>query len=108
MEHPGEVLRKVIEENRTPVLEGFPTFTGGLVGYFSYDYIKYSEPKLQLAKDPEQDFRDMDLMLFDQVIVFDHYRQKVLLITGVKADTLEASYQKAEEKLKEMARLIQT
>ena len=108
VEHPGEVLRKVIEENRTPVLEGFPTFTGGLVGYFSYDYIKYSEPKLQLAKDPEQDFRDMDLMLFDQVIVFDHYRQKVLLITGVKADNLEASYQKGEEKLKEMARLIQT
>ena len=31
----------------------------------------------------QQDFRDMDLMLFDSVIAFDHYRQKVLLITGV-------------------------
>ena len=106
VEHPGEVLRKVIEENRTPVLEGFPTFTGGLVGYFSYDYIKYSEPKLQLAKDPEQDFRDMDLMLFDQVIVFDHYRQKVLLITGVKAEDIDNSYVKAEDRLKRLAELI--
>ena len=29
------------------------------------------------------------LMLFDQVIAFDHYRQKVLLITGVMLDDLE-------------------
>ena len=48
----------------------------------------------------------MDLMLFDQVIAFDHYRQKVLLITGVMTDDLEDSYRKAEEKLKEMADLI--
>lgn len=108
VDHPGEILREVIEENRTPVLPGFPPFTGGLVGYFSYDYIKYSEPKLQLAKEPDRDFRDMDLMLFDQVIAFDHYRQKVFLITGVRADDLESSYQEAEEKLETMARMIQT
>ena len=38
--HPGEALRKVLAEYKSPTLEGFPTFTGGLVGYFSYDYIK--------------------------------------------------------------------
>lgn len=43
--HPGDTLRKIIEENKSPALEGMPTFTGGLVGYFSYDYIKYSEPR---------------------------------------------------------------
>ncbi len=48
----------------------------------------------------------MDLMLFDQVIAFDHYRQKVLLITGVMTDDLENSYEKAEKKLEEMAQLI--
>ena len=56
----------------------------------------------------QQDFRDMDLMLFDQVIAFDHYRQKVLLIAGVMTDDLEASYQKAEGKLVEMAQLLKT
>ena len=50
----------------------------------------------------------MDLMLFDQVIAFDHYRQKVLLIAGVMTDDLEASYQKAEGKLEEMAQLLKT
>ena len=80
---------------KTPVMEKMPPFTGGLVGYFSYDYIKYSESKLKLEDREQQDFRDMDLMLFDQVIVFDHFRQKVLLITGVMTDDLEASYEEA-------------
>ena len=77
-------------------MEKMPTFTGGLVGYFSYDYIKYSEPKLKLTSEGQQDFRDMDLMLFNEVIAFDHYRQKIMLITGVMTEDIEGSYQKAE------------
>ena len=106
VKHPGNAIRKILEEYKSPVLEKMPTFTGGLVGYFSYDYIKYSEPKLKLTDKTVEDFRDMDLMLFDQVIAFDHYRQKVLLITGVMTGDLENSYQKAEVKLAEMAELI--
>ena len=106
VKHPGDAIRQILKEYKSPVLENMPTFTGGLVGYFSYDYIKYSEPKLKLTDETVQDFRDMDLMLFDQVIAFDHYRQKVLLITGVMTGDLENSYRKAEEKLKEMADLI--
>lgn len=104
--HPGDTLREIIQEYKSPVMEDMPPFTGGLVGYFSYDYIKYSEPKLKLGEHEDPDFRDMDLMLFDQVIAFDHYRQKVLLITGVLLDQLEESYRKAEEKLEEMTELI--
>lgn len=106
VKHPGDIIREIINEYKSPVMEDMPTFTGGLVGYFSYDYIKYSEPKLKLEDHENADFRDMDLMLFDQVIAFDHYRQKVLLITGVMLDDLENSYKKAELKLNEMADLI--
>jgi len=91
---------------KSPVMDDMPTFTGGLVGYFSYDYIKYSEPKLELTDKEQQDFRDLDLMLFNDVIAFDHYRQKVLLITGVMTDDLEKSYKQACEKLEEMTELI--
>ena len=104
--HPGDTLREIIQEYKSPVMEDMPPFTGGLVGYFSYDYIKYSELKLKLGEHEDPDFRDMDLMLFDQVVAFDHYRQKVLLITGVLLEQLEESYRKAEEKLEEMAELI--
>ena len=112
IDHPGDVLRDILDRYRTPQMEDMPSFTGGLVGYFSYDYIKYSEPKLKplmksRAKEGEnQDFRDMDLMLFDKVIAFDHYRQKLLLITGVMTDDIETSYEAAQNTLREMADLI--
>ena len=48
----------------------------------------------------------MDLMLFNEVIAFDHYRQKIMLITGVMTEDIEGSYQKAEETLEDMAKLI--
>ena len=106
VDHPGDTLREVLARYKSPVMEKMPTFTGGLVGYFSYDYIKYSEPKLKLTSEGQQDFRDMDLMLFNEVIAFDHYRQKILLITGVMTDDIEGSYKKAEETLEDMAKLI--
>ena len=108
VDHPGQVLREIIDENQTPELPGIPTFTGGLVGYFFYDYIKYSEPKLRLSDEEKTDFQDMDLMLFDNVIAFDHYRQKIYLITGVRSADLEQSYEKAEAKLNEIEKLLKT
>ena len=106
VDHPGDTLREVLARYKSPVMEKMPTFTGGLVGYFSYDYIKYSEPKLKLTSEGQQDFRDMDLMLFNEVIAFDHYRQKIMLITGVMTEDIEGSYKKAEETLEDMAKLI--
>lgn len=106
VDHPGDTLREVLARYKSPVTEKMPTFTGGLVGYFSYDYIKYSEPKLKLISEGQQDFRDMDLMLFNEVIAFDHYRQKIMLITGVMTEDIEGSYQKAEETLEDMTKLI--
>ena len=84
--HPGEILREVIKKYKSPTIQELPTFTGGLVGYFSYDYIKYSEPKLVLENHGEDEFKDMDLMLFDDVIAFDNFRQKIYLITGISLD----------------------
>ncbi|MBQ1604375.1 MAG: anthranilate synthase component I, partial [Lachnospiraceae bacterium] len=74
--HPGEVIRDIVDRYLSPTIEGMPTFTGGLVGYFSYDYIRYSEPKLKLESHGDDDFKDMDLMLFNDVIVFDNFKQK--------------------------------
>lgn len=39
-----------------------------LVGYFSYDYMKYAEPSLVLDAEDKEGFKDVDLMLFDKVI----------------------------------------
>lgn len=106
VDHPKGVLREILKQYHSPILEGMPPFTGGLVGYFSYDYIKYSEPKLHLDTNGHSDFKDMDLMLFDSVIAFDHYEQKIYLITGVDTSDVESSYPKAEKHLLEMKNLL--
>lgn len=99
-------IREVMEENRSPRLEYLPSFTGGLVGYFSYDYIKYSEPALKLDAEDEEGFQDVDLMLFHKVIAFDHYRQKIILITNIKTDDVGANYNKAVMELEGMKQLL--
>ncbi len=106
VEHPREEIRKILREYKSPRMKNMPPFTGGLVGYFSYDYIRYSEPKLKLEPHGEPDFKDVDLMLFDQVIAFDHYRQKIFLITGVQIADLEESYARAKKQLEDMYTLL--
>lgn len=104
--NPRDYIRLILAENKSPVMEQLPTFTGGLVGYFSYDYIKYSEPGLRLDAVDADGFRDVDLMLFDKVIAFDHYRQKIILIVNCSVTDLETTYHKAVMELENMARLI--
>ena len=104
-DHPGHAIREILARYRSPRLPDMPPFTGGLVGYFAYDSIKYAEPTLRLGGE-DQDFRDVDLMLFDKVIVFDHGRQKLILIAGVDTARLEDSYREAEAELNEMLRLL--
>ncbi len=104
--HPGEAVRKILKEYKSPRVEGMPTFTGGLVGYFSYDYIKYSEPSLNLDAQDRESFKDVDLMLFDKVIAFDNLRQKIILIAGVKTEEIDREYRKAQLELESLVRLI--
>ena len=106
VKHPNEYIRKILKENKSPRISGMPTFTGGLVGYFSYDYIKYGEQSLNLNANDEEKFNDVDLMLFDKVIAFDNYRQKIILIVNIKVENLEVNYRKAEIELKAMADFI--
>ena len=105
--HPKEYIRKVLNEHRSLKLEGFPTFTGGLVGYFSFDYFKYSEPSI-IKNQKDNGFNDVDLMLFDKVVAFDNFRQKIVLIANMKTDNLDKNYKKACDDLKKIAKLIKT
>lgn len=100
-------IRNILRENRSPRMEYLPSFTGGLVGYFSYDYIKYSEPTLRLDAEDEEGFQDVNLMLFHKVIAFDNYRQKIILIVNIKTDDIETNFNRAVLELESMKQLIQ-
>ncbi|WP_409200336.1 anthranilate synthase component I [Methanobrevibacter sp. DSM 116169] len=103
---PRDFIKDIIKENRSPNLPDLPNFTGGLVGYFAYDYIKYTEPSIHLNAENQDEFKDIDLMLFDKVIVFDHFKQKIIIIINFKTDFLEENYEIATKELKVIANLI--
>jgi anthranilate synthase component 1 len=104
--HPGDVIRKVIQDNRSPQIEGLPSLTGGLIGYFSYEYLQYGEPELRLAAEDNEHFDDVNLMLFDKLICYDHLKQKMLLIVNIRTADLETEYNKAVLLLEEMEKLV--
>lgn len=104
--HPGEFIRDMLKDYTSPKIKGMPTFTGGFVGYFAYDYIKYSEPKLNLDADDEEGFNDVDLMLFDKVIAFDNVRQKMIIIANASTDNFEDNYIKAVQDIEHIINLI--
>jgi len=105
---PGEIIKDLIKKNKSPKLSLLPPFSGGFVGYFAYDYIKYAEPSLKLDAENQDQFKDIDLMLFDKVIAFDNFRQKIIIIINIKTDDLENNYNTACEELKNIADLIKT
>lgn len=104
--HPAIYLKEMLAKYKSPKMEGFPSFTGGLVGYFAYDYIKYAEPRLKLDADDQEHFKDMDLMLFDKVIAFDNVKQKIIVIANASCENLEESYAKAAKDIEEIIELI--
>ncbi|MDR3345700.1 MAG: anthranilate synthase component I family protein [Campylobacteraceae bacterium] len=105
-DNPNEYIQKILFDNSGVKFDELPPFTGGLVGYFSYDYIKYSEKSLKLDGEDEEQFKDMDLMLFDKVIAFDNYKKQIFLIVNIKTDALEENFNKTESQLRQMERLI--
>jgi len=107
-DNPNPHIQKILDQCRSAKFDGLPPFTGGLAGYFSYDYAKYTEPSLKLDAPDEERFQDVDLMLFDKVIAFDHYRQKIFLIVNIKTENVEQEYEKGIKQLGKMQALIQT
>ena len=74
------------ERFRVPFFEDLPKFTGGLVGYFGYDTIRYIEPTLAGGRKPnEMGIPDICLMVSDEVVVFDNLSGRLFIVVYVNA-----------------------
>lgn len=100
---PKEALQSILDMYRSPRIEGLPTFTGGLVGYFAYEMIQYAEPKLKIK---QSDINDCELMMFDKLIAFDQLHHKLCFITNAKTFEKEEGYKKAIEELEAFVETI--
>ena len=103
---PSSYLRRILADYKSPRLGYLPTFTGGLVGYFAYDYLAYSEPTVKREVEDTESFRDVDLMLFVKVIAFDNFKQKIILIVNAPLTDPETGYNKAVMELSHLRELL--
>lgn len=103
---PSNQIRQIMSEYKSPKFDYLPSFTGGLVGYFSYDFLGYSEPSVRNNAEDTENFKDIDLMLFDKVIAFDNIKQKIILIANIQLSDPEAEYNKAIFELESLANLL--
>ncbi|MEG2473031.1 anthranilate synthase component I [Acinetobacter sp.] len=106
---PFQFIRDFQSQYKVPAqadLPALPSFTGGLVGYFGYDAVRYIEPRLNNA--PEADpvgLPDIWMMLSKTVIVFDNLKDTLFLI--VHADVNDAdAYSKAQAQLDELENML--
>ncbi len=105
---PAKVLRELLGKYRSPKLDGLPPFTGGLVGYFSFDFLNYAEPSIKTETDDSEHFKDVDLMLFDKVIAFDNVLHKMILIANIRLnEDIVTGYNRAKREITDMINLIQ-
>src|SRR3712207_451567 len=81
---PFRGLAKIVGEKSVAPLPNLPAFVGGAVGYFSYDAVRYLERLPDAPKD-DLDVPEACFAVTDTLIVFDHLRHKVLVVSLVDA-----------------------
>ncbi|MCL2637185.1 MAG: anthranilate synthase component I family protein [Oscillospiraceae bacterium] len=98
-ENPNVLIKNILTEHKSVKFDYLPPFTGGLVGYFGYDYAKYTTPELKLDAPDDEGFNDVDLMLFDKIIAFDNFKQKIIIMVNISTENLEENYANAVKQL---------
>ncbi len=99
VDDPLAEMESIKARYRVAEIDHLPRFSGGLVGYFGYETIRYIEPRLnQNDKDDPIGSPDILLMLSDEVVVFDNLSGKLFII--VHADPQQqSSYTRAIDRL---------
>lgn len=95
-------LQQMLASYEPAKIDGLPMFHGGAVGYLGYDAIQYFEPVPQTNPD-DLDLPEMLFIISDTVLVFDHLRHNIKVVTNVRVgEHPEADYQRAQAKIEQV------
>lgn len=81
---PLHELENILQQFKCPIIEDMPPFTGGAVGYFAYDTVRYFEripAKEGIHRTPDACF-----LFCDEIIVYDHRKQKIIVVANVRVN----------------------
>ena len=106
--NPIEVMKKLMQSYKGPDLPKLPRFNGGAVGFFGYDLIRYYE-NLPNVNNDDLKLPDCHFMFTDEVIVFDHLKQKIHIVVNLHVDNnIERAYNSITVRIKEIYKEILT
>ncbi|MFC1552785.1 anthranilate synthase component I [Candidatus Latescibacterota bacterium] len=101
-------LRKLMAKYKTEGIPGLPRFTGGGVGYFSYDSVRLVEDIPDENTD-DFDIDDVFFMFFDTILVFDNIGHTISIISNVHTDadrSVEEGYNDAVSRIEKLEQLL--
>jgi len=108
VDDPLEWVTQYLDNFKALPVPHLPRFTGGLVGYFGYDSIRYIEDKLTECPNPDPiGAPDILLMVSDEIVVFDNLSGKLYLV--IHADPGESNaYENARTRLNGLSKQLRT
>lgn len=96
----GPVVDGLLAAQRTPRLADLPVFTGGVAGYFAYEYAQYAKQHLHLTAEDPYALDDADLFVVPTVIAYERAKQRVTISHIVPTAGLDqAEFDAVQEKL---------
>jgi anthranilate synthase component 1 len=111
VEDPLQAVEEYHQQFRVPEIANMPRFSGGMVGYFGYDCVRYIETRLNDAdmdasgKDDPLECPDILLMVSEQLVVFDNLNGKLHII--VHADPEQSdTYENTQKRLDTLAKKL--
>jgi anthranilate synthase component 1 len=102
---PVAWLRAYAARHHVRPAPGLPRFSGGLVGYFGYDCVRYFEARLGADKPDPLGTPDVLLMLSDELVVFDSLRSTLTLVVHADVDSAP-DRRRAEQRLDAIERQL--
>tara|TARA_B100001250_G_scaffold164883_1_gene141854 strand:- start:27187 stop:28668 length:1482 start_codon:yes stop_codon:yes gene_type:complete len=106
---PLEIIKNEINSYKVPEIKELPVFTGGAVGYLSYETISYFEKKVPKNKESTLNVPESIFMITDSIVVFDHVKQTIFIVNYASIDDskdINDVYTKSLEKIDEIYCLI--
>jgi para-aminobenzoate synthetase component 1 len=94
--NPLLLLQEVISERSIRKMQDFPDFTGGAIGYLTYDCVRYIE-RLPESADDDLGLPDLYFLLFDDVFVYDKEEKVLFLITHSPEGEEESAKNRLEQ-----------
>jgi anthranilate synthase component 1 len=88
---------------------GLPIFSGGMVGYLSYDAVRQFEPSLAPPPPDALGIPDAMFVLADTLLVFDHRLRRLQVVANAfidEAASLEEAYAAARGKIDAMVEIL--